>query len=91
MSIIQKDGGLSVDWAPKDVTWQSVLQAARAANSKQGGWNSQSYWVERGLNRLVSFGQAQAFLQEWTKQTIDALASPAPRIEPVPRTSPSAT
>lgn len=82
-SIIRHDGSILVAWKAKDVTWQTVLQAARAANSEQGGWNNKEFWEELGLNQLTELANGKVagreFLKQWTLQSLDKDALPLPR------------
>jgi hypothetical protein len=74
-SVITNDGGLSIALNCKDVTWFRFLQASRATNSIKGGWNSRTYWRKRGLEVLVK----GAFLETWTKNSLETRVHPLPR------------
>lgn len=80
---IIRDGNIVVEWKQKDVTWQAVLQTARAANSEKGGWSGKSNWADLGLDKLVTSGTSPAvgcdFLEEWTATSLKKSARPRPR------------
>jgi len=70
--MIGDDGELFVP--AKAVTWFQFLQLSRLTNSEEAGWNSKSYWVERGLGRL-----SKPILQRWTKNSLASNVRPKPR------------
>ena len=76
--MIENDGSISMQIPADEVTWFSFLQISRALNSKQGGWNLKSHWVQRGLNSLVG-EKGTAFIEKWTKASLDAQTAPIPR------------
>jgi len=79
MSIIQDDGGLRLILQKENVTWFSFLQASRVPNSNEGGWNSRTYWVKRGLELLCRNKEPEEFVTEWTKSSLASKAKPLPR------------
>ena len=72
--MIGEDGSLSVRVRGRDVTWFQFLQATRLANSKAGCWNSKSYWLPWGLDRLNA-----SIVKQWTKTSLHKSAPPEPR------------
>lgn len=87
-SFIQEDGSLKIRIPPNEkhvpsneVTWFSFLDYTRSSNSHHGGWNSKSYWIERGLKRLAHLNETaigQGFLTDWTSASL-AAEKPQPR------------
>ncbi len=69
------DGGLNITIRLEAVTWFRFLQASRAANSLNGGWNSKRHW-QKGLKSLSCRGTN--FLKEWTEKSLSA-KDPEPR------------
>jgi len=58
----------------KAVTWFEFLEISRLTNSDYGGWNSKSFWFERGLNRL-----SPEIIYQWTVNSLSDKALPKPR------------
>ena len=76
-SIIGTDGSLKL--RRDEVTWFSFLQLSRSTNSEKQGWNTKTYWVERGLNRLVPETGAEKFVAAWTIHSLQDPARPLGR------------
>lgn len=72
--MISKDGSLSIIVPGQKVTWFQFLQASRVTNSVNDGWNSKSYWFDRGLNLLPA-----STVDMWTRNSLDEDALPKPR------------
>ncbi len=78
-SLISDDGSIAVDIPCSEVTWFSFLQLSRDVSSDHGGWNSKTYWVERGLNRMVKDGRVAPCVGQWTASSLGIKAAPNPR------------
>ena len=72
ISTIGDDGSILLP--SKAVTWFEFLAISRLTNSDYGGWNSKSYWLERGLNRLST-----EIVYKWTENSLSEKALPKPR------------
>ena len=77
--MIKSDGSIAVKIPSDEVTWFSFLQASRALNSEQGGWNSKEHWVKEGLHRLANEDRPEAFLSKWTEASLNSKSYPLPR------------
>ncbi len=77
--MITDAGGLTVRLKPTEVTWFRFLQASRATNSLEEGWNSRTHWGNKGLFFLSSRGAP--FLQQWTANSLKKTANPGPRTD----------
>ena len=78
-SFITADGGLNVCLDATEVSWFDFLWYSRRKTSDKGGWNSKSYWRERGVSRIT--GNASVFLKDWTINSLlqDGAFLPIPR------------
>jgi len=70
--MISNDGDISIIIKCKEVTLFNFLQYSRVTNSVFGGWNSKSYWFDRGLKIL----SGNDFIQEWTNNSINNYPEP---------------
>ncbi|MBP86584.1 MAG: hypothetical protein CMJ64_07710 [Planctomycetaceae bacterium] len=65
------------------VTWVKILQWERGMNAQDGGWNSCTYWVDRGLNWIAGEGLKEGAenspVELWTKASVGKEAEPEPR------------
>jgi hypothetical protein len=78
--MISEDGSIAVDLPCSEVTWFSFLQLSRGVSSNQGGWNSKTHWVKRGLYRLVKDGIVASCVGQWTASSLGTKVDPSPRI-----------
>jgi hypothetical protein len=63
---------VSVKRPHEGVTWFDILGWGRTVNSEERGWNSKSFWVERGIDRLASFildDGENSPIAKWTKRS----------------------
>src|SRR5437016_10081305 len=72
--MIDEKGNLDVTVKCEDVTWFSFLDFSRFTNHLNGGWNSNEYWRDRGLNSLK-----MGFIQKWTARSLSLRENLTPR------------
>ena len=76
-SIIQPDGSVRIVVRHEDVSWFDFLGHSRLCRARDMGWNSQSYWISRGVDILARNISTTATL--WTEHSL------SPKTEPLPR------
>jgi hypothetical protein len=74
-SMITPEGDLNLNIPRGELTWFQFLAFSRAATSTVEGWNSLSYWRERGLTILAKAN----FLEQWTSNCFAKDTLPSPR------------
>ncbi|MDF9833403.1 hypothetical protein M2103_001627 [Ereboglobus sp. PH5-5] len=78
-SMILENGSLKIHLPKDEVTWFAFLQLSRLVNSTQGGWDSKTNWINRGLHILASDHYIE-FIKKWTKNSLKLSNKNSPKI-----------
>lgn len=76
-SIIQSDGSLRIILRHENVSWFDFLGYSRTSRARDSGWNSQRYWIPRGLDVLSR--NISSTVSHWTENSLAPEAKPLPR------------